>query len=223
MERTIKVTGKGKLSVKPDLIRLVMGLEGIFKDYDETLERSLKQIEEIKDIFEGLGFERSDIKTLSFNIDTEYESYQAEDKTWKKRFIGYRFHHSVKVEFDMDNKRLGRILYSLVHADECPEFNIFYTVKDAEKAKDELIQNALKDSIRKAELISIGAGVKLGDIISIDYSFNERDIVSKPIKRMMETETLMLKKSAASDSYDMDIEPEDIDLSDTLTVIWNIK
>ena len=29
MERTIRVTGKGNLSVKPDMVRLVMTMEGM--------------------------------------------------------------------------------------------------------------------------------------------------------------------------------------------------
>ena len=32
MKRTIKVTGKGKLSVKPDVIRLRLSLEEVQKD-----------------------------------------------------------------------------------------------------------------------------------------------------------------------------------------------
>lgn len=54
------------------------------------------------------GFERSDVKTLSFNVDTRYESYQTKDRSWKERFVGYEFKHVMKVEFDSDNARLGK-------------------------------------------------------------------------------------------------------------------
>ena len=40
MERTIRVTGKGKLSVKPDMIRLRINIEGMYEEYDETLRKS---------------------------------------------------------------------------------------------------------------------------------------------------------------------------------------
>lgn len=33
MERTIRVTGKGKLSVKPDMIRLRINIEGMYEEY----------------------------------------------------------------------------------------------------------------------------------------------------------------------------------------------
>lgn len=38
--RTIRVTGKGQIMVKPDMTRITMTLEGLFKDYGETLRHS---------------------------------------------------------------------------------------------------------------------------------------------------------------------------------------
>ncbi len=32
----------------------------------------------LKDLFEKLGFREKDLKTVYFNVDTEYESYQTE-------------------------------------------------------------------------------------------------------------------------------------------------
>ena len=38
----------------------------------------------------------------------------------------------------------------------------------------------------------------------------------------MKNYKLMALADEASDSYEMDIEPEDIDRSDTVTVVWSI-
>lgn len=84
MERTIRVTGKGNISVKPDIIRLRLSMEGIYPEYDETLQKSSEIVELLKDLVEKQGYERKELKTLYFNIDTEYESYQAKDKSWCK-------------------------------------------------------------------------------------------------------------------------------------------
>ena len=79
MERTIRVTGKGNLSVKPDTVRLIMTMEGMKEEYDAALAESAHKTEHLKQMFSDLGFEREDIKTLSFNVSAEYESYQAMD------------------------------------------------------------------------------------------------------------------------------------------------
>ena len=38
MMRTIKVTGKGKIAVKPDMIRLYVNKEDLSQEYEETKE-----------------------------------------------------------------------------------------------------------------------------------------------------------------------------------------
>ena len=104
--RTIRVTGKGQIRVKPDMTRITLSLEGLYPEYGETLRRSAEDTEKIKDLLTELGFARTDLKTLNFNVDTEYERYQ-ERTTYKQRFVGYKYHHQMKVEFDSDNDRLG--------------------------------------------------------------------------------------------------------------------
>lgn len=63
MERTIRVTGKGKLAVKPDLIELTLSIKDIKKEYDELLKRSSSATNEVKELLEKIGFERKNIKT----------------------------------------------------------------------------------------------------------------------------------------------------------------
>ncbi len=220
MERTIKVTGKGKVSVKPDLIRLALNLEGTYPVYEAALEHSSTEMEQLRDCFEALGFERKALKTLSFHVDTEYESYQAEDKAWKQRFVGYKFHHSMKIEFEADNELLGRVLYALANAPVSPEFKIVYTVKNSEAAKNRLLGKAIKDSREKAEVLTKAAGVILGEIVTIDYSWADAELVAVPMPRMLKAS---VAAETASDSYNINIEPDNISVTDTVTVIWEIK
>ena len=107
--RTIRVTGKGRIKVKPDMTRITLSLEGTYPEYGETLRRSSQDTERLKDLLAPFGFGRSDLKTLNFSVDTEYESYK-EKGAYKQHFVGYKFNHLMKVEFDSDNERLGRVL-----------------------------------------------------------------------------------------------------------------
>lgn len=76
MERTIRVTGKGMLSVKPDTIRLRITQEGVRKEYAAAVKESADQKKDLNDALAELGFKKEDLKTLYFNVDSEYESYQ---------------------------------------------------------------------------------------------------------------------------------------------------
>ena len=215
--RTIRVTGKGQIKVKPDLTRITLTLEEICPEYAEALKRSSLQTEHLAELLAGFGFDRSDLKTLNFSVDTEYENYK-EKGAYKQRLIGYRFHHLMKIEFDSDNECLGRILYALANCEIRPEFRLSYTVKYPEAAKNELLGKAVTDAKAKAAVLSQAAGVSLKDIQSIDYSWGQINFEVEPMNQML------MAKSMADEagSYDMDIEPDDIEVSDTVTVIWEI-
>ena len=215
--RTIRVTGKGQLSLAPDLTRITMTLEGLCPEYSETLRRSSEDTEALRELLNRFGFARSDLKTLNFSVDAEYESIQ-ERGSYKQRFVGYRFHHSMKVEFDSDNQRLGRLLYALANAPVKTEFRITYTVKDPESAKNELLGRAVKDAGAKAAVLAEAAGLSLGAIQSIDYSFGELFFEVQPMNRMLMAD----RPLSAKESYDLNIEPDSIQVSDTVTLVWEI-
>lgn len=220
--RTIRVTGKGNLKVKPDLTRITLSVEGTFPEYGEALRRSSQDTEQLKDLLAKYGFARSDLKTLNFNVETEYESYK-DRGVFKQRLVGYKFRHQMKVEFESDNDRLGRVLYALAHCAVKPEFSLSYTVKDPEAAKNELLGKAITDACEKAAVLTKAAGITLKAIQNIDYSWGQINFEVQPMNRMLMAEECCEAPTAAYGSYDMDIEPDDIEASDTVTVTWEIE
>lgn len=215
--RTIRVTGKGKLKVHPDMTRITIDLEGQYKDYARTLQRSSEDTEALKKLLSRYGFERKDLKTLSFNVETVYDRYEEKD-VYKQKFAGYKYTHRMKIEFDSDNSRLGEILFGLASSELSPEFRISYTIKDPEAAKNELLGRAVRDSASKAAILSKAAGLELGEIQSMDYSWGEIDFEVRPMNKLC-----MPDCDVGFGGYDMDIEPDDIDLEDTVTVVWEIR
>ena len=71
----------------------------------------------------------------------------------------------------------------------------------------------------KAEILTKASGVTLGELVSIDYNWGELHLYS-PTRYEMEADCLM-KISAAPTA--MDIEPDDIDVSDSVTFVWEIR
>ena len=100
-------------------------------------------------------------------------------------------------------------------------WRIEYTVADVEKCKNELLHKAIEDSIQKAQVLTTAANVKLGEIQAIDYSWGEIDFVTKPLNEMRLMECTECEMSAPG-AYDIDIEADDINVTDTATVIWEI-
>ena len=214
--RTIRVTGKGQLKIRPDTTRIVMTLSGVYKEYADAVGHSAEDSESLKDALLPFGFAHDDLKTLQFRVDTEYEGYD-DHGVYKNRLVGYRYRHVMKVEFVSDNARLGKVLYALAHAAAEPELSIEYTVKDAEAAKNAILERAVADAKEKAAVLAKAADVTLQELQSVDYSWGSVELVARPMARNM-----LCKAESADASYHFDIEPDDIEASDTVTLVFRI-
>lgn len=220
MERTIRVTGTGNLSIKPDLTIISMEISGWRTTYEETLELSTIYVSLVKDALERAGLKRDSLKTTYFNIGAHYEYYYDEKSNRRSKFNGYEFNQNLKFEFDIDNKMLGRILYQLSKLEINPEFSIHYGVKDTESAKNKLLASAIKDAKDKAMVIASAANVELGEILDINYSWLNVEFTSRPYNLL---QAKCLERPSLSGSIDVDIDPEDIERSDNVTLIFKIN
>ena len=214
--RTIHVTGKGMIRLKPDTVRVTIMLEGMEPEYAAALRRSASDTELLRRAIGTAGFARDELKTLNFNVQTEYEGYQ-EDGVYRQRIIGYRFRHELLIEFPWDNERLGEVLAALTETALTPEIRIAYTVKDREAAKNALIGMAVADAKAKAEALTSAAGVALGGILQINYAIGENDFAVHPVLYAGAA------RKMCADNAAPEIVPEEITAEDTVTIVWEIE
>ncbi len=111
--KTIRVTGIGSVSVKPDTTSLRITFGGIYKDSEETVRQSAEKTKILREAIEKSGLPGEALKTKDFSIESEYESYRDYNGDYKKRFLGYKFYHKTQIQFPKDNKMLDCILYEL--------------------------------------------------------------------------------------------------------------
>lgn len=217
MTKTITVKGVGNVSVKPDLIVVSMKLATEDREYDKTMELAEEQISFINDSLEEIGFEKNSVKTTDFNVRTNYESVKDKSGNYKSVFKGYVCNHNLKVEFDFDTKTLARVLSAISESLAKPEFSISFTVKDPSAVRGELLKLAVKNAKEKAEILCLASGVKLGELVSIDYNWGEINLYSDTNYEV--GDRFMAKAACLSN---IDIQPDDIKTSDTATLVWEI-
>lgn len=216
--RTITVKGLGRESIAPDQTVITITLEAADKDYSAVSSLGSEQTAELKEALEGSGFEKGCLKTASFNIDTEYESYQTEKGNWERRFKGYRCRHVLTLKFDSGADALNNAVNAITCCkSSAPLFNIQFDVKDREQFTDSLLQRAVKDAKHKAEVIAAAAGMKLGELRDISYLPENISIVS-PTAANAE----LYRGAAAREAAVVDIEAEDIEGKAEVTVVWEI-
>lgn len=218
MDRTIRVTGKGEIFVKPDIIRLNIKAVGTYREYSLSLRKSAEHTKLLRETISKAGFDPQNLKTDYFDINTYYEDYTDQHGEHRSRFIGYKYVHRLYIQLPNDNEQLGKVLYQFANNAVNVNLSIIYTVKDANAVKNELLGKAIEDSKIKAEVLAKAAGVFLGEIKEIDYSWGEFEIYSQPVHGIK-----LGKKMTPAEEYNFDIVPGDIDVQDTVTIIWEIK
>ena len=220
MTRTIKVTGKSNVQATPDYTRISLTISDTLQEYDLCLAKSVEDMNLIVECIKQFGFDRKELKTSSFDISRKTESYRDKHDNWKYRFIGYEYTENLNFTFKNDNERLGKILYALAHLSIIPQINISYFCSDVETIKNQLLELAIKDAKKKAELLTGASGVKLCEILDIDYSWIN---VSFESDEMKFCQPMALEDCCASAAYDVDFEPDDISTSDSVRITFRIE
>ena len=215
MARTITVKGMGRVTTAPDSVVISMNLEAHKMDYEATMELAAKNIELLNLSLEEIGFKKKSVKTTNFNIRTDYESVRDKNGNYNSVFNGYICSHRLKVEFDFDTKRLGQTLYAISRCLVDPELSIAFTVKDPSAVNKELLKSATVNAREKAEILCEASGV----LLTIDYNWGELNVISHT-DYMLEERCMAMPVGSLAD---IDIEPDDIDVSDTATFVWEIK
>ena len=124
MNRTITIKGIGKLSLKPDQTVVSLMLKTVHADYDKAMDEAAKHLEQLRSAIAEIGFTKDDLKTTSFDVGTEYENERDKNGNYKRRFVGYRVTHGLKLEFDFDSQRLSKVLGTIAVCIVEPELKI---------------------------------------------------------------------------------------------------
>lgn len=217
MCRTIQVTGKGMLKIKPDQITIKIFLSKTLNEYEEAIRKSVEDVNEIKDILEKMGLEKKDLKTSNYSVKADYESVRDSKGNYITKLKGYKYNQDLNYKFDIDNKILGKVLSGLQKSSCHPQIDLEYTIKDTEKARNDLLKKAVEDAYEKAKILSESAQVTLGKILKIDYSCKQIDFTSRPFERGV----MLSNKINVVDN--IDIEPEEISRNEEVTIIWEIE
>ena len=211
--KTIKVTGKANLKVVPDQTKVSLTIKGFAKDYSEALAQSARDIKVIKDTISACGINRESLKTENFYVYEKTKTVKDIHGNNIEKQLGYDVTHYMNFKFDNNNELLGLVLAELSKLSINPRIQIGFTVKDQELYKAQMIELAVKDAKRKANVMANSAEVSLGEILQMDYSY-------QTINFDTDTYLSMDGVTVARDvqSFDIDLTPEDMNLTDTITI-----
>ena len=215
--RTITVKGTGYVSARPDYIILSLNIETLSKTYDRAMSEAAERIERLQGAAVCVGYRKEDLKTTSFDVQTRYENVK---DRYKREFVGYACSYRLKLAFDFDSKQLAKVISAIADCGAQPELSIAFTVKNPARVSEELLINATENARAKVEILCKASGSTLGQLLNIDYNWGELNVFSRT---SYDVEDCIQPLMAMSKCAAPEIEPVDIDVTDTVTFTWKIQ
>ncbi len=150
---TFDVTGEGKVTVKPDIVLITVGIQANGSTVKIVQEQINSAINRVSGAIKDLGVDPKDIQTRNYNINPEYD-YSGSNQKIKGYTASTNL--SIKVrQIDKANQVGG----------------ISFEVDDRIKAENEARKKAVDEAKNKAQNAAKIAGFRLGKIINYSENF----------------------------------------------------
>lgn len=212
MERFITVKGTGHVEVAPDQIELSFSLSALDEDYGKSIQHAAWSYQTLVDAIVQCGFKEEDIKTSDYSVSAEYRT----EKHYHDIFVGWKCDHDVNIKFPLDMDLLGRVIDSVTQPGVKAETDLRFFKSGSEAVQQALLESAARNARKKAEILCVASGVKLGELCRIDYSWGEIRLYSESRVRPDQGEDCIC-------SLMPDVHPENIEVDDSATFVWSIE
>jgi uncharacterized protein len=163
MQRVINVTGSGQVYLTPDVAYLNIGVHSAADTVGEALKLNNAQATAVASSLKELGVDTKDIQTNAFNVYPQ-QQFGPQGELVKTT---YAVDNTVYVTV-RDLSKLGQMLDVVVQNGANAINGITFDVLDKTKALAQVRQLAVADARAQAQELATAAGVKLGNLISLN-------------------------------------------------------
>ena len=204
--RRLVVTGSGEASARPDVAVISAGVVAQADTASAALGENTRAMNRVVEQLRAAGLPPQDLQTAQFAVSPLYESRQPDPQTTQRpRIVGYQVSNQVSARV-RDIDRLGAILDALVGAGANSIDGLSFDLADPEQVLGEARDAAVADALAKAKRYAAAAGVRLGEIMSIEEGGGY-----PPPRPMMRAEAM---------AADVPVAPGQTELSASVTITF---
>ncbi len=202
--KTIRVTGTATVSVGADRAVISVGVRNTAPVAAEASAKNAETVEALKAALTEAGIQESDITTSYYYVNPVYDY----SSTGTETLTGYQVCHTLSVMV-RKLERTGDLIDLALSSGANTCDGVTFESSQAAAAYDQAVIQALKEGRRKAELIALGNGKILGELLGIEENYGSYGSVA------------FTKSAVASDmARGTDIAPESLDFSATVTMTF---
>lgn len=211
-KNVIQVTGKGELSIKPDIVNLSIGVDTSASTAEEAQKANAAKIQKLTTVLKSTwGIADKDIQTIRFNVQPNYTYSEKEGQQVK----GYNANHTLRVSY-RDLSKVGGLLDAAASAGANNIGNAGFSVEDPSAFEAQVLEKAMANADVKAAAIAKAAKRSLGLVISV----TQLDTGSNPAPYLMFDQ---MASKAASEAAGTTVQPGEIDVTAQVSVTYEMK
>ncbi len=190
----IPVEGEGKVTVKPDVVKLTATVLTENASLKNAQDENTKRLNAVVAFLTSKGVKEKDIHTVGYTVSPQY-SYPTPcavgglcPSEEKPRITGYEIRATLRLTV-RDVASMGDILSGIVRAGANEVSDLRFTIDDPEKARAEAREKAIVDAREKADALARSLKKRVRDV----SSFEEVGVPGQPpfstLERGMSFET----------------------------------
>ncbi|MBN1326192.1 SIMPL domain-containing protein [Candidatus Falkowbacteria bacterium] len=164
IDRTITITGEGKVTAIPDIATLSLGMENTSMDIQEAQKKNSGTMNSLLNQLTALNVAKEDIQTTSYNIYPQYDWIEG-----RQILRGYTISQNVVVKI-RDTEKVDEVLKIVGDLKLNQVGGLNFDVDEPETYRQQARELALQNAKEKADALANIMGVKLGKVISFNES-----------------------------------------------------
>ena len=213
----ISVQGKGAIHVVPDVMRIEVNVQSVFPDYKSAYRQARENFGWMVKILEYNKKPGKLAKTIRFDIsDHVVPVYDDDGNVIDHAKQGFDLRQCIKVDLPVDSVLANCIVKGVGKFIPDAQIEVGYTLQDPRPSQLKMLARAVFDAKEKAKLMVEAAECRLGAVVKIDYRYQDIHTYSQARNIHSNSEA----KASTADS--LDITPDDLVMSDTVDVIFEI-
>lgn len=202
---TVTTNGTGETVAAPDMAEMYFGATVQSEDAKDALSRANDLAAAITSAVKDAGVASEDIQTANVSVYPE-QDYNGPEPV----ITGYRASIQVRVKI-RDIEKIGEVIGAASEAGANEIGGPSFMLDEDAEVVNEAIELAIDDARNRAEVMAKAAGKELGEIISVSETG-----ASTPFYRGAVAESMDAASAVA-------IEPGQLDISTTVTVVFELK
>lgn len=184
----ISVVGVGTVKTAPDMATINLTVLREAKTAKEALKNNNQAMADVLGAMKQFGIEDKDLQTSNFSVNPRYVyPKQTNGVQQPPKIVGYQVSNSLTVRI-LDLEQVGEILDRSITLGVNQGGNIVFGNSDIAELQMQARAKAMKNALKKAEVLTEAAGVEIGDIKQI----NENSSHARP-QPIMRAEMSMAK------------------------------